>query len=98
MELQNQVKESADKLEVFILCPGLSKDEVVISFDKKEGILEVMGTPEKNDLSEIIDLDISGKLAISPKYRSEVVKLRINNGIAIIEFGLAKDVKLIKAE
>lgn len=98
MELQKTLKESADKLEVFILCPGLSKNEVVISFDKKEGILEIMGTPEKTELSEIIELDISGKVQISPKYRSEDVKLKIDKGIAIVEFGLAKDVKLIKAE
>jgi len=98
MELQKQLKESPEKLEIFILCPGLKKDEVVISFDKKEGVLEVMGTPEKTDMSEIVDLDISGKINISPKYRSNEVELSIENGIAIIEFGLAEDVKLIKAK
>ncbi len=98
MELQKELKESVDKLQVFILCPGLSGKEVTISFDKKEGVLEVMGMSQNKNISEIIELDISGTINISPKYRSDDIKLTIENGIAIVEFGLSKDVKLIKAE
>lgn len=95
MELQKTLKESADKLEVFITCPGLSKEEVTISFDKKEGILEVMGIPEKSDASELIDLEIAGKIEISPKYRSKKVDAKVENGLATITFGLAEDVELL---
>lgn len=98
MKLQKEQKESADKLEIFIVCPGLSKSELVVSFDQKEGVLEVIGTPKESTLSEIIDLEVSGKITVSPKYRSEKIKLKIENGIAIIELGLAKDVKVITAD
>lgn len=93
--LQQEKKESADKLEVFVMCPGLSKDEVTISFDKKEGVLEVMGIPKENAVSEILDLAISGKIDISPKYRSKEIEAVVENGIATIVFGLAEDVNLI---
>jgi hypothetical protein len=98
MELQTTSIKFADKLRVFVLCPGLSKDEIVTSFDKKEGELEIMGISQNKELGDVIDLNISGKIPVSPKYRSEDVKLTIENGIATLEFGLAKDVKLIKVE
>jgi HSP20 family molecular chaperone IbpA len=98
MDLQFEKKESADKLEVFILCPGLTKEDIAISFDKKEGVLEVNGTPKENDISKIIDLEITGKITISPKYRSEKVAAKISNGVAVLEFGLAKDVNLVEVQ
>lgn len=96
MELQKSIVESPEKLDLFIMCPGLSKDEVTISFDKKEGILEVQGIPEKSTLSENVELAIDGKLTISPKYRSEKIDALVEDGILRITFGLAKDVSLIR--
>lgn len=95
MELQSQMVESPEKLELFIMCPGLSKEEVTISFDKKEGILEVQGVPKKSTLSETVELSIKGKLTISPKYRSEKIDADVYNGILTVVFGLAKDVTLV---
>ncbi|MCK4815886.1 hypothetical protein KA005_08950, partial [bacterium] len=63
----------------------------------KEGILEIAGAPKKGaGISDIIDLEISGKMTISPKYRSKTVAAIVKNGIAIIEFGLAEDVKVVE--
>lgn len=93
--LQSEMKKGADKLEVFVLCPGLSKDEVTISFDKKEGVLEIMGVPKESTVSGIIELDVSGKINISPKYRSKEIEAVVENGIATISFGLAEDVNLV---
>jgi len=98
MELQQQLVESPDKLEVFIMCPGLSGDEVTISFDKKEGVLEVQGIPEKSTLSESVELGINGKVDISPKYRSEEISASIDDGILKVTFGLSKDVNLISVK
>lgn len=95
MELQKQLVESPEKLELFVMCPGLSKEEITISFDKKEGILEIQGTPEKSVLSKNVELDINGKLTVSPKYRSEKINATVENGILTIVFGLAKDVDLV---
>jgi len=98
MELQSQLVESPEKLELFIMCPGLSKEEVTISFDKKEGILEVQGIPEKSTLSESVELGISGKLTISPKYRAENIDASVEDGILKVTFGLSKDVSLISVK
>ena len=95
MELQKQLVESPEKLELFIMCPGLSKEEVTISFDKKEGILEVQGIPSKSTLSENVELAINGKLTVSPKYRSEKIEASVEDGILKVVFGLASDVSLI---
>ena len=95
MELQKQLVESPEKLELFVMCPGLSKDEVTISFDKKDGILEIQGVPKKSILSDNVELDISGKMTISPKYRSDKTSATVENGVLTMVFGLAKDVELI---
>lgn len=95
MDLQKQLVSSPEKLEVFIMCPGLSKNEVTISFDKKEGVLEVQGIPDKSTLSENVELSINGKLTISPKYRSEKIDASVEDGILTIVFGLSKDVGLV---
>jgi len=95
MELQKQLVESPDKLELFIMCPGLSKEEITISFDKKEGILEIQGIPEKSTLSESVELCIGGKITISPKYRAEDIDAEVDDGVLKITFGLSKDVSLI---
>lgn len=89
-------KESADSLKVFIPCLGLSKAEVTVSFDKKEGVLEFMGIPKESDVSEEIELNIAGKITISPKYRSEKIEATVDNGILTVLFGLAKDVNLVE--
>jgi HSP20 family molecular chaperone IbpA len=93
--LQHEVKSSADKLEVFILCPGLSKDEVTISFDKKEGILDIMGEPKEKNTSETFELGISGKITIPAKHRSNKIEASVENGVATVTFGLAEDVNLL---
>ena len=95
MELQKQLIESPEKLELFIMCPGLAKEEVTISFDKKEGVLEIQGIPEKSTLSESVEMGISGKLTISPKYRADKIEASVEDGILKVVFGLAKDVSLI---
>ena len=95
MELQKQLVESPDKLELFVMCPGLSKEEVTISFDKKEGVLEIQGMPEKSTLSESVELGVIGKITISPKYRADKIDASVEDGILKITFGLAKDVSLI---
>lgn len=95
MELQKQQIESPEKLEVFIMCPGLSKEEVTISFDKKEGILEIQGVPEKSTLSEAIELGINGKITITPKYRADKIDAVVEDGILKVTFGLAEDVSLV---
>lgn len=95
MELQKQLIESPEKLEVFIMCPGLSKDMITIAFDKKEGILEIQGTSKESELSKHIDLDIKGKIIISPKYRSEKIDASVENGILKITLYLAKNVNII---
>lgn len=97
-ELQSQIKESVDKLEVIILCPGLAKEDLTVSFDKKEGMLDILGKPKKDEISELLDLEISGKLTIPPKFRSNKIKATIGKGIAIIGFELAEDVNLITVE
>jgi len=94
-DLQNTMIESPEKLELFILCPALSKEEVTISFDKKEGLLEVQGVPVKSSLSEVIELGIKGSVKISPKYRSEKIEANIEDGVLSVVFGLAKDVNLV---
>ncbi len=93
--LQSTKIESPDKLEVIVLCPGLSKEEVTIAFDKKEGILEIQGVPKKNQLSKAVELNINGKVNISPKYRSAKQEAEVTNGILSITFGLSDDVDLI---
>lgn len=98
MELQKQLVESPDKLDVFIMCPGLSKEEVVISFDKKDGYLEIQGIPSKSTLSESVELGVKGKITITPKYRSEEITAVVEDGILTITFGLAKDVNLISVK
>lgn len=96
MDLQVTKIEKAEKLEVLFFCPGLTKDELTISFDKKEGVLEINGKPKEDTLSEIMDLEVSGKISVSPKYRSESVEASVINGIAKVEFGLAKEVNIVK--
>lgn len=98
MALQHQLVESPEKLEVFIMCPGLSKEEITISFDKKEGVLEVQGIPEKSTVSENIELNLKGKLTISPKYRAENIDASVEDGILKVIFGLSKDVSLISVK
>lgn len=98
MDLQKQVVESPEKMEIFIMCPGLSKSEVTISFDKKEGVLEVQGVPEKSTLSENVELGINGKLTVSPKYRSEKIDASVECGILTVTFGLAKDVSIVNVK
>lgn len=97
-EVQHQFKKEADKLTVFIPCPGLSKSEVTMSFDKKEGILDIVGKSKNKELSEVMELDIEGKITIPAKYRSEKKQAKIINGILTIEFGLAADVNLVVVE
>ena len=94
-DLQNTMIESPEKLELFVLCPGLSKEEVTVSFDKKEGILEIQGVPNKSSLSEAVELNIKGKVSISPKYRSENIDATVEDGVLTVAFGLAKDVNLV---
>jgi len=98
MELQKTIIESPDKLEIFVMCPGLSKSEITISFDKKEGVLEIQGNPEKSVLSEHVELSINGKMIISPKYRSEKIDAKVTDGILLVKFGLAKDVNVVNVD
>ena len=97
MEMQSTVIESVSKLEVIILCPGLSGDDISVAFDKKEGVLDINGTPKEGLFADNLDLTVSGKLQIPPKYRSDKISFTVTNGIALVQFGVSKDVKIIKA-
>jgi len=95
--LQSKTIEAASEMKVIILCPGISKNEINVSFNKKEGILEIFGEPKKSEVSEEFDLEVKGKLQIPAKFRSDEVSFSVNDGVGIIKLGLAKDVQIIKA-
>ena len=93
--LQFKTKQSAKDYKVFIVCPGLQKNEITVSFDPEEGVMDVAGESNNKELLSIIDVDVKGCVEIPKKFRSEKPQLTIENGIVVISFSLSKGVVII---
>jgi HSP20 family molecular chaperone IbpA len=96
--VQKVLKENGNTLTVYVMCPGLECKDLVISFDKKNGILDINTKLEENEINSILDLEVKGSIEIPAKFRSEKVSAKVEKGIAVLTFGLAENINLIKCE
>lgn len=97
-QLQVTTVETPDKKIIFVTCPGLSKEDITVSFDSKDGILEILGNPKEDKEFGAFDLSLKGSITISKKYRSKTIEAKVENGILSIIFGLADDVNLVSVK
>ena len=95
--LQSSQKSSPKNLVVYVMCPGLSKSEISMSFDKKQGTLDIIGESTNKDLNDVVDISIEGTIEIPAKYRCKPSS-KVNNGILSVTFGLTSDVDSIEIE
>lgn len=96
MNFEYTTVEDVNSLKIYFAAIALTEKELSVSFDKKEGILDIKGSTYNEAITKIMDVNISGSIFIKPKFRSETIKATVKNGLACVEFGLAKDVNVVE--
>ena len=92
------IKEEAKECTVVFACPGLSANDLTVTFEKETCCLNIDGKASDKEFDEFFDTDISYSEIIQKKYASDDISYSVKNGIGKVVLGISKDVVVVQSK
>jgi len=88
--------KKTNQVTFYILCPGLTGDEISVDYSQEKGLLSIAGEAKESTLSKNVDLNILVNISVEERYRSKEVASKLKNGALRLTLGLSNKVQVIE--